>query len=127
MELIWSSGAVNGRFLLRAEGKLSEARECFACSIDVTHAMACEVIKAARARGIDCIVAPYEADAQLAYLNKTGLVEARITEDSDRLAFECKKRTEFSVQSFYSLCKPNQAAAGKEVQKNSKRPQTNPR
>lgn len=48
-------------------------------------------IQAARAQGVDCIVAPYEADAQLAYLNKTNLVQAIITEDSDLLAFGCKK------------------------------------
>ena len=47
--------------------------------------------QAARAQGVDCIVAPYEADAQLAYLNKTGIVQAIITEDSDLLAFGCKK------------------------------------
>ncbi|XP_026525104.1 exonuclease 1 [Notechis scutatus] len=81
---------LKGKQLLR-EGKLSEARECFARSINVTHAMACEVIKAARAQGIDCLVAPYEADAQLAYLNKAGMVQAIITEDSDLLAFGCKK------------------------------------
>nr|XP_020643128.1 exonuclease 1 isoform X1 [Pogona vitticeps]XP_020643136.1 exonuclease 1 isoform X1 [Pogona vitticeps] len=81
---------LKGKQLLR-DGKLSEARECFARSINVTHAMACEVIKAARAQGVDCIVAPYEADAQLAYLNKTGIVQAIITEDSDLLAFGCKK------------------------------------
>ncbi|XP_026561063.1 exonuclease 1 [Pseudonaja textilis] len=81
---------LKGKQLLR-EGKLSEARECFARSINVTHAMACEVIKAARAKGIDCLVAPYEADAQLAYLNKAGMVQAIITEDSDLLAFGCKK------------------------------------
>ncbi|XP_077201061.1 exonuclease 1 isoform X2 [Paroedura picta] len=81
---------LKGKQLLR-EGKLSEARECFARSINVTHTMACEVIKAARAKGVDCIVAPYEADAQLAYLNKTGIVQAIITEDSDLLAFGCKK------------------------------------
>uniref|UniRef100_A0A8C6VBQ6 Exonuclease 1 n=1 Tax=Naja naja TaxID=35670 RepID=A0A8C6VBQ6_NAJNA len=81
---------LKGKQLLR-EGKLSEARECFARSINVTHAMACQVIKAARAQGIDCLVAPYEADAQLAYLNKAGMVQAIITEDSDLLAFGCKK------------------------------------
>ncbi|KAH0622523.1 hypothetical protein JD844_024905 [Phrynosoma platyrhinos] len=81
---------LKGKQLLR-EGKLSEARECFSRSINITHAMACEVIKAARAQGVDCIVAPYEADAQLAYLNKIGIVQAIITEDSDLLAFGCKK------------------------------------
>ncbi|XP_062493344.1 exonuclease 1 [Pezoporus occidentalis] len=81
---------LKGKKLLQ-EGRLSEARECFGRSVNVTHAMAHEVIKAARARGVDCIVAPYEADAQLAYLNKTGIVQAIITEDSDLLAFGCKK------------------------------------
>ena len=32
---------------------------------------------------VDYVVAPYEADAQLAYLERAGLVEAMITEDSD--------------------------------------------
>ena len=36
-------------------------------------------------------MAPYEADAQLAYLTKSGLAHAVITEDSDLLAFGCKK------------------------------------
>ncbi|KAM9297083.1 exonuclease 1 [Morus bassanus] len=81
---------LKGKQLLQ-EGRLSEARECFGRSVNVTHVMAHEVIKAARARGVDCIVAPYEADAQLAYLNKTGMVQAIITEDSDLLAFGCKK------------------------------------
>lgn len=49
------------------------------------------LIQAARARGVDCVVAPYEADAQLAYLTKWHLAQAVITEDSDLLAFGCKK------------------------------------
>ena len=36
------------------------------------------------------VVAPYEADAQLAYLERIGLVDAIITEDSDLLVFGCK-------------------------------------
>uniref|UniRef100_A0A8C9TAV6 Exonuclease 1 n=1 Tax=Scleropages formosus TaxID=113540 RepID=A0A8C9TAV6_SCLFO len=79
-----------GKQLLR-EGKLSQARDCFARCVNVTPAMAHEVIKAARARGVDCLVAPYEADAQLAFLNKAGIAQAIITEDSDLLAFGCKK------------------------------------
>jgi len=31
----------------------------------------------------DCIVAPYEADAQLAYLNISGIADFIISEDSD--------------------------------------------
>ncbi|XP_061646665.1 exonuclease 1 isoform X2 [Phyllopteryx taeniolatus] len=79
-----------GRQLLR-DGKLSEARDCFTRCVNITPAMAHNLIKAARARGVDCIVAPYEADAQLAYLTKSGLAHAVITEDSDLLAFGCKK------------------------------------
>ncbi|XP_069787053.1 exonuclease 1 isoform X1 [Narcine bancroftii] len=79
-----------GKQLLR-EGKIAEARECFTRCVNITPAMAHEVIKVARAKGMDCIVAPYEADAQLAYLNKIGIAQAVITEDSDLLAFGCKK------------------------------------
>uniref|UniRef100_A0A3Q3LPW5 Exonuclease 1 n=1 Tax=Mastacembelus armatus TaxID=205130 RepID=A0A3Q3LPW5_9TELE len=79
-----------GRQLLR-EGKLSEARDCFTRCVNITPTMAHNLIKAARARGVDCVVAPYEADAQLAYLTKSGLAQAVITEDSDLLAFGCKK------------------------------------
>ncbi|KAL2083500.1 hypothetical protein ACEWY4_021273 [Coilia grayii] len=81
---------LRGKQLLR-EGKLAEARECFTRCVNVTHSMAHEVIKAARTRGVDCVVAPYEADAQLAFLNKVGIAQAIITEDSDLLAFGCKK------------------------------------
>jgi exonuclease-1 len=36
------------------------------------------------------IVAPYEADAQLTYLERAGFVDGIITEDSDLLVFGCK-------------------------------------
>lgn len=39
--------------------------------------------------GVQHIVAPYEADAQLAYLMKKNYVQAVVTEDSDLLAFGC--------------------------------------
>uniref|UniRef100_A0A8C3ATC2 Exonuclease 1 n=1 Tax=Cyclopterus lumpus TaxID=8103 RepID=A0A8C3ATC2_CYCLU len=84
------SNLQKGRQLLR-EGKLSEARECFTRCVNITPAMAHNLIKAARGRGVDCVVAPYEADAQLAFLTKSGLAQAVITEDSDLLAFGCNK------------------------------------
>ncbi|ESO01888.1 hypothetical protein HELRODRAFT_106350 [Helobdella robusta] len=76
--------------LLR-EGKKAEARDCLVQCIDITPHMALELIKACRARGVDCIVAPYEADAQLAYLNQIGLADVIITEDSDLILFGCDK------------------------------------
>lgn len=44
-----------------------------------------------RKLGVDCIVAPYEADAQLAFLNISGIADYVITEDSDLTLFGCKK------------------------------------
>ena len=44
-----------------------------------------------RLMGVECIVAPYEADAQLAFLEKASIVDLVITEDSDLLAFGCKR------------------------------------
>ncbi|XP_077990626.1 uncharacterized protein LOC144444945 [Glandiceps talaboti] len=81
---------VKGKQFLR-EGKVSEARDCFTKCINVTSKMALDVMKAARSLGVDCIVAPYEADAQLAYLNKIGIAQCVITEDSDLVAFGCSK------------------------------------
>lgn len=46
--------------------------------------------QALRAECIPYVVAPYEADAQLAYMEKIGLVEGIVTEDSDLLVFGCK-------------------------------------
>ena len=53
--------------------------------------MAREVIQACQDRNVDCIVAPYEADAQLAFLAKSGLADFVITEDSDLTLFGCQK------------------------------------
>uniref|UniRef100_T1J9L4 Exonuclease 1 n=1 Tax=Strigamia maritima TaxID=126957 RepID=T1J9L4_STRMM len=71
------------------EGKLKEAREHFQRSVDITSEMALELIKACQKIGVDCIVAPYEADAQLAYLNKEKIIQLVITEDSDLVLFGC--------------------------------------
>lgn len=72
------------------EKRGSAARDAFVRSIDVTPSMAYELIKILRAQGIPYVVAPYEADAQLAYLEQEGLIDAIITEDSDLLVFGCK-------------------------------------
>ena len=47
--------------------------------------------QACRRVGVECIVAPYEADAQLAYLSREGIVDLVITEDSDLLVFGSKR------------------------------------
>uniref|UniRef100_A0A8D8TN02 Exonuclease 1 n=1 Tax=Cacopsylla melanoneura TaxID=428564 RepID=A0A8D8TN02_9HEMI len=69
----------------------NEAHSHLRQSVDVTHKMASNLIKACRSAGVDSIVAPFEADAQLAYLNMAGYVDYVITEDSDLLVFGAKK------------------------------------
>ena len=49
------------------------------------------LLQVCRDKGVDCIVAPYEADAQLAFLNKSGIAQVVITEDSDLLLFGCDR------------------------------------
>ena len=55
------------------QGEKSKATKHFNKCVDVTSAMALELIKICRGRNIDCIVAPFEADAQLAYLALHGM------------------------------------------------------
>ncbi|KAM7535737.1 hypothetical protein Aperf_G00000095849 [Anoplocephala perfoliata] len=73
------------------EGNRKAAQECFERCVEVTQKMAQDVIKATRDLGVDCIVAPYESDAQLAYLVQAGYADLVITEDSDLLLFGCKQ------------------------------------
>lgn len=70
-------------------------------SADVTPEMAFMLIEALRREGIEFIVAPYEADAQLAYLDRIGRVAAVISEDSDLLLFGIK-RVLFKMDKFGS-------------------------
>ncbi|CAK9781518.1 hypothetical protein CC85DRAFT_282659 [Cutaneotrichosporon oleaginosum] len=73
-----------------AQGRAKDARDAYTKCVDITPEMAYQLIKALRAEGIDYVVAPYEADAQLYYLEREGVVDGIITEDSDLLVFGCK-------------------------------------
>ncbi|KAH8409433.1 hypothetical protein KR222_005041 [Zaprionus bogoriensis] len=72
-------------------GRVEEARSQMRRCVDVTHEMALRLIKECRVRNVDCIVAPYEADAQMAWLNKAGIADYIITEDSDLTLFGAQK------------------------------------
>lgn len=55
-------------------------------------------MQALKAANVDFIVAPFEADAQMAYLAVNGLVHAVITEDSDMLPYGCPRvRPKYTV------------------------------
>jgi exonuclease-1 len=72
-------------------GRAKEAKKEFDKAVDITHAHAVQLMEACRKVNVDCITAMYEADAQLAYLNKIGVAEYIISEDSDLILFGCKK------------------------------------
>ncbi|KAJ3544540.1 hypothetical protein NM688_g5730 [Phlebia brevispora] len=75
---------------LAGQGKHSQAREYYVKCVDVTPQMAYQLIKALRAENVAYVVAPYEADAQMAYMERLSLVSGILTEDSDLLVFGCK-------------------------------------
>lgn len=76
---------------LMREGRQSSAFEAYAKCLDITPEIAYQLIKTLQAEGVDYVVAPYEADAQLAYLERIGEIDAIVTEDSDLLVFGCRK------------------------------------
>lgn len=72
---------------LWAKGNKAASMEAYQRAVDVTPDMAFQLIQALTHRNIQYVVAPYEADAQMAYLALRGIVDAVITEDSDLLAY----------------------------------------
>ncbi|WVQ71361.1 hypothetical protein IAR50_000889 [Cryptococcus sp. DSM 104548] len=76
---------------LEAQGRYKEARDAYTKCVDITPGMAYQLIKALRVENVDYVVAPYEADAQLCFLEREGYVDGIITEDSDLLVFGCRQ------------------------------------
>ncbi|MEN2496902.1 MAG: Rad2 nuclease [Marteilia pararefringens] len=60
-------------------------------SLEIDHKIAHPLIQLCHAKNIHYIVAPYEADAQIAYLALNNYVDYVITEDSDLLVYGCSK------------------------------------
>ena len=73
------------------EGKQELAIRKYAEGIAITGQMAYEFIKVLKQKKIQYVVAPYEADAEMAYLYREGIVSTILTEDSDLLAFGCDR------------------------------------
>jgi 5'-3' exonuclease len=79
-----------GMLLLKA-GEREKARIMLSGAVDITPVHARQVIEELKRLKIPYIVAPYEADAQLVYLEKIGIIDGIIAEDSDMLAFGAKR------------------------------------
>ena len=78
-----------GLQLLRV-GKPTQAHKELQKAVDVTPEMAGHLIRELKRLGVQYMVAPYEADAQLAYLEKKGIIHGVLSEDSDLLVFGVK-------------------------------------
>jgi exonuclease-1 len=59
-------------------------------AVDVTPSMARELIEELKVLNVPYVVAPYEADSQLAYLERQGTISGVLSEDSDLLVFGVK-------------------------------------
>ncbi|RAK78668.1 putative exonuclease [Aspergillus fijiensis CBS 313.89] len=79
-----------GMELLR-KGRTKEAYQELQKAVDVTPLMARELIEELKQMNVQYVVAPYEADAQLVYLEQQGIVHGIISEDSDLLVFGAKR------------------------------------
>ena len=71
------------------EGKMAEAQKCLQKGLNVTPEICSDLITALKAKGIQFVVAPYEADAQMAFMCRNKIVDVIITEDSDLLLYKC--------------------------------------
>ena len=85
---------------LHEQGQQTAAMKAFQKAISITPRMTHQLIRLCQQLNdsqspdqptVECIVAPYEADAQLAYLSHSNYVAAVISEDSDLLVFGCKR------------------------------------
>ena len=75
---------------LRAAGDLAAVNQKLTEALPVTHALALQFRQEVQSRwgdSVEILVAPYEADAQLAALARSGAVDAVVTRDGDTLAY----------------------------------------
>lgn len=72
-------------------GERRNAMEYFQKCIDITPEMAKCVIDYCKNNRIKYIVAPFEADPQMVYLEQKGMIQGIISEDSDLLIFGCRR------------------------------------
>ncbi|MCJ1250281.1 Rad2 nuclease [Trapelia coarctata] len=72
-------------------GKPSQAQSELQKAVDVTPEMARQLIEELKRHDVKYVVAPYEADAQLVYLERKSIIQGILSEDSDLLVFGAKR------------------------------------
>lgn len=71
-------------------GKTAQAHQELQKAVDITPEIARSLIEELKRNNVQYVVAPYEADSQLAYLEKKKIIDAVLSEDSDLLVFGVK-------------------------------------
>jgi|EP01047_Picozoa_sp_COSAG01_P059926 exonuclease-1 len=79
-----------GQNLVQQERR-GEATPYFQRAITITQEMAHKLQLALKQEQIEFVVAPYEADVQLAYMSQQGLIDCVVTEDSDLICYGAKR------------------------------------
>ena len=74
---------------LEEAGYDQDAKKCYNRSVQITAEMIDVLIDLLQMMHFEVIVAPYEADAQVAFLVKEGIADFAISEDSDLIVFGC--------------------------------------
>lgn len=103
-----SSNGNGGKHTDRGKGSddfHKDSRTLLSRAMNVTPRMAAEFIQAVRKKhpSVNILVAPYEADAQLAYLSVNNIVDAIISEDSDTIPYGCREVL-FKLDSRFASC-----------------------
>ena len=73
------------------KGDIEQARKHYARSLVLRARMVDLFMDILKEIEIEFVVAPYEADAQMAYMVKEGIADFAISEDSDLIAYGCPK------------------------------------
>lgn len=77
--------------LYMSSGNMERANQAFQQCITVTAQMVAECANMFEELGVEVVHAPFEADAQLAYMFKLNQVDFCVTEDSDLLTFGAER------------------------------------
>jgi exonuclease-1 len=72
-------------------GDVDQARNVSRRALKITGKMLNTLIEVLRKLDVRVIIAPYEADSQIAYLSRTNLCDVIISEDSDLIPYGCNR------------------------------------